>query len=69
MYGSETILWMEKERSRVRAVQMDNLRRLLGIRSMDRVSKKFVRSDEGVDERIAEGVPVVAQQIGHGRDV
>ena len=26
MYGSETMLWREKERSRVRAVQMDNLR-------------------------------------------
>ena len=25
-YGSETMLWKEKERSRVRAVQMDNLR-------------------------------------------
>ena len=26
MYGSETIIWREKERSRIRAVQMDNLR-------------------------------------------
>ena len=30
------MLW-EEERSRVRAVQMDNLRGLLGIRRMDRV--------------------------------
>ena len=37
MYCSETMLWKEKERSRVRAIQMDNLRRLLGIRRMDRV--------------------------------
>ena len=29
MYGSETMLWREKERSRMRAVQMDNLRGLL----------------------------------------
>ena len=29
MYGSETIIWREKERSRVRAVQMDNLIGLL----------------------------------------
>ena len=36
MYGSETMLWKE-ERSRVKAVQMDNLRELLGIRRMDRV--------------------------------
>ena len=34
-YGSETMLWREKERSRVRAVQMGNLRGLLGIRKMD----------------------------------
>ena len=32
MYGSETMLW--KERSRIRAVQMDSLRGLLGIRRM-----------------------------------
>ena len=31
MYGSETMIW--KERSKIRAVQMDNLRSLLGIRS------------------------------------
>ena len=37
IYGSETMLWKEKERSRTRAVQMDNLRGLLGIRRMDRV--------------------------------
>ena len=30
MYGSETMLWKEKERSRVRAVQMDNLREIAG---------------------------------------
>ena len=36
-YGSETMIW--KERSRIRAVQMNNLRCLLGIRRM--------RSDEG----------------------
>ena len=34
-YGSETMLWKEKERSRIRAVQMDNLRCLLGIRMKD----------------------------------
>ena len=36
-YDSETMIWREKERSRIRAVQMDNLRDLLGIRRMDRV--------------------------------
>ena len=36
MYGSETMIWREKERFRIRGVQMDSLRGLLGIRSMDR---------------------------------
>ena len=26
MYGSETMLWKERERSRIRGVQMDNLK-------------------------------------------
>ena len=33
-YGSETVIWKEEEMSRIRAVQMDNLRDLLGIRRM-----------------------------------
>ena len=37
LYGSETMIWEEKEKSRIRAVQMDNLRDLLGIRRMNRV--------------------------------
>ena len=48
-----------KERSRIRAVQMDNLRGLLGIR-MDRVQNAEIRElcgvAKGVDERIGEGV-------------
>ena len=36
MYDDETMIWKEKERSRIRAVQMDNLRGLLGIRRMDK---------------------------------
>ena len=43
MYGSETMLQKKKERPRIRAVQMDNIRGLLGIRSMD---KGVVLSDE-----------------------
>ena len=31
-YGTETMICREKERSRIRAVQMDNLRALVGIR-------------------------------------
>ena len=44
MYGIKTVLWKEKERLRIRAVQMDNFTDLLGIRRMD---KGVVRSDEG----------------------
>ena len=29
-YGSETMIWREKERSRIRALQMDNPKGLLG---------------------------------------
>ena len=32
MYGSETMMWKEKDWSKIRVVQMDNLRGLLGIR-------------------------------------
>ena len=43
MYGSETMLRKEKERSRTRAVQMENLRGLVGIRRMDRVPNARIR--------------------------
>ena len=43
MYGSETMLWKEKERCRIKAVQMDNLRGMLGIRRMDRVPNAWLR--------------------------
>ena len=36
-YGSETIMWKGQERARIRAVQMDSLRGLLGIRRMDKI--------------------------------
>ena len=50
MYDSETMVWKEKERSRMRAVQMDNLRGLLGIRRMDSpeyADKGVMQSEEG----------------------
>ena len=43
MYGNETMLWKEKERFRIRAVQKDNLRSLLGIRKMYRVTIAWIR--------------------------
>ena len=61
MCGNETMLWNEKKRSRVRAVQMDNLRGLLSIRRMDRVPNARIKElcgvTKGVDERIDEVVP------------
>ena len=60
MYGSETICWKEKESSRIKAVQMDNLRGLLGIRRMYLVLNARIRDlcgvKKGLDERIEEGV-------------
>ena len=46
MFGCETIIWREKERSRIRTVRMDNLRYLLGIRRMDKVPKAVMQSDK-----------------------
>ena len=43
MYGSRTMLGKEKEGSRGRTVQMENLRGLLGIRRMDRVLNAWIR--------------------------
>ena len=62
-YGSETMIWREKERSRMRAVQMDNLRGLLGIRRIDK-DKAVVRNN-GMDEKIDEGV---LQWFSHWRE-
>ena len=54
------MLWKEEERSRIRALQMDNLRGLLGIRSMDRVPNVWLRElcivKKVLDERIYEGM-------------
>ena len=59
-YSSETTIYIEKERSRIRAIQIDNLRGLLGIRRMDKVPnariKKLCGETKGVDEKIDEGV-------------
>ena len=59
-YGSETMVWSKNKRSWIRAVQMDNLRGLLGIRRMDKVPnaqiRKLCRVMKGVNEKIDEGV-------------
>ena len=43
MYGSETVIWRDKEKSRVRAVQMENFRGLLDIRRMDKIPNAQIR--------------------------
>ena len=43
MYGSETMIWRDKERPRIRAVQMENIRGLLDIRRMDKVPNARIR--------------------------
>ena len=55
-YGSETMLWMEKEISRIRAVQMDNLRGLLDIRRKDRILNACIRELCGVKKVLDECV-------------
>ena len=60
LYGSETMLWEEKDRSRIKAIQMDSLRGLLGIRMMDKAPNARIREScgmtKGIDEWIDEGV-------------
>ena len=48
LYGSETMIWKKKKRSRIRAVQMDNLKGLLGIRRMYRKLNEWLRELYGV---------------------
>ena len=48
LHGIETMICGEKERSRIRVVQMDNLRGLLCIRSMNRVPNELIRKLWGV---------------------
>ena len=58
-YGSETMIWREKERFRIGAVQMHNLRGLVGIRRRDKVPNARIRQlcgvTEGMDEKIDKG--------------
>ena len=58
MYCSENMLWKDKEKSRIRVVQMDNLICLLGIR----MNNGVVRSDEGDRLKLDKDV---LRQLGH----
>ena len=65
-YGSEVIIWREKEWSRIGAVHMDNLRGLLAIIRMDKVPNALIRElcgvTKGVDEKTDESV---LRWLGH----
>ena len=54
-YGSETMIWRKKEKSIIWAVQMDNLRGLLGMRRLDKVPNARIKtvawSDEGAGRK------------------
>ena len=54
LYASETMIWREKEISRILAVQMDNVRGLLGIRRINRVPNARIRELCGVAKRVDE---------------
>ena len=58
LYGSNKMVCREKEKSRIRTVQLDNIRDLLGIRRTDRVSnariRKLCEGKKGMDERTNE---------------
>ena len=60
IFGNVAMIWKDKERSRIRAVLMNNRRGLMGIRRMDKVRNAWIRElcevTKGVDERIDEGV-------------
>ena len=56
MYGSETMLWKEKEKSRIRVVQMDNLRGFLVIRRIDRIPNAWIKELCGVQKGWMKGL-------------
>ena len=64
-YGSETMIWREKERLRVRAIQMDNVRGLLGIRRKDKVPNTRIRQLCRVMKTVDEKIDGVLQWFGH----
>ena len=54
--GSETMVWNKKYRSKVQAVQMDNLRSVLGLKRTDKIRNEFIRNTCGVEKGINESI-------------
>ena len=66
MYGSETMISKKKERYWIIAIQMDDLRGLLGIRRMDNVPNARIRELCRVMKRVAERIEEdVLRWFGH----
>ena len=65
-HGSKKMIWREKERFRIRALQMDDLRGLLGIRRVDKIPNARISQlcglTKGVNVKIDEGV---LRWLGH----
>ena len=65
------MIWREKERSRISAVQMDKVRGLLSIRRMDKVLNGRIRQlcgvTNGVDKKNDEG-KVFSDGLAMGRE-
>ena len=59
IYGSETLIWKDKKRSRIMALQMDNLRGLLNIRRVYKVTNAWLRELCGVTKGVNERIDVV----------
>src|SRR5678815_2551252 len=59
-YGSETMVWNKKYRSKVQCVQMDNLRSMLGVKRINKMRNELIRElcgvKKGVNERIKESM-------------
>lgn len=43
MYGNEIMVWKEKEKSKIIAVQMDKVRTIIGVRRSNRIRNKRMR--------------------------
>jgi hypothetical protein len=56
MYGSEVMVWCQKYRSRIQAVQMDNLRGVLGVRKTDRMRNEYIRELCGVEKGVIDRI-------------
>ena len=59
MFGRKTIIWREKERTRIRAVQMNNFIGLLGIRRKDRVPNALIREICGLMKVFSIGLAIL----------